>query len=247
MNRRIPNNSKRRIPLSGGALPTFIVPNGILSESNTQHILAGSLTETELYPYTLPGGTMGNNGSVEIEFAFTNTNSANNKTVSVYLGATKIADIVATTNNAAIVTVVISNRNSQSVQFIRVDVEADGAITGTEFNTSAENTAVDKVISITATTTLETAVALTGITRVNNVATAARVAHGFVIGNYVRIAGADQTDYNIDAVIFNLPDADHFDYIVANSPVTPATGAAITAQRFSRIILESIIIELVKP
>ena len=53
--------------------------------------------------------------------------------------------------------------------------------------------------------------------------------HGLSTGDSATIMGAEQADYNIDAVV-SVVDATHFTYTVANSPVTPATGT-ITVKR----------------
>lgn len=67
---------------------------------------------------------------------------------------------------------------------------------------------------------------ISSLTRVSTTATAISVAHGYTTGQTVTISGATQTDYNIAAVI-TVDDADTFHYTVANSPVTPATGAPV--------------------
>lgn len=73
-------------------------------------------------------------------------------------------------------------------------------------------------------------VSVTSITRVGVTATVVcAAAHGFSTGDSALIAGAAQTDYNIDAVI-TVVDTTTFTYTVANSPTTPATGT-ITVKR----------------
>lgn len=69
---------------------------------------------------------------------------------------------------------------------------------------------------------------VTSITRTGNVATATVTGHGYSDGDAVKIEGADQADYNGTFRITNIT-PDTFDYIVQNSPVTPATGT-ITAK-----------------
>jgi hypothetical protein len=76
-------------------------------------------------------------------------------------------------------------------------------------------------------------VKVTGITRSDNTATVTTdTAHGLLTGDSVVIAGADQADYNVEAVV-SVVDLTHFTYTVANSPDTPATGNTITATRAS--------------
>lgn len=65
------------------------------------------------------------------------------------------------------------------------------------------------------------------ITRIGTTATVAHTGHGFVSGQQVRIAGADQIAYNgIKTITF--VDLNHYTYTVTGSPATPATGT-ITA------------------
>lgn len=52
--------------------------------------------------------------------------------------------------------------------------------------------------------------------------------HPFASGMTITIAGADQTDYNGPQVI-TVTETDQFTFQVQNTPVTPATGATITA------------------
>jgi len=76
---------------------------------------------------------------------------------------------------------------------------------------------------------------VTSITRVSTTATVTLAGHGYATGQTIRHAGADQSEYNIDAVITvpesgGIPDTDTYTYEVTGTPVTPATGT-ITAQR----------------
>lgn len=66
------------------------------------------------------------------------------------------------------------------------------------------------------------------ITRDGTTATASSTAHGFVTGQCLLIAGADQAEYNGEFYITVTGD-DAFTFTVANSPATPATGT-ITAK-----------------
>ena len=64
---------------------------------------------------------------------------------------------------------------------------------------------------------------VTSITRGGSTATVTATSHGLVTGETVRIAGAAQTEYNVDAVITKI-DANTFTYAVGGTPATPATG-----------------------
>jgi len=68
------------------------------------------------------------------------------------------------------------------------------------------------------------------ITRSGTTATVTLTAHGFYTGQYVTIAGASQTDYNISAKI-TVVDANTFTYQVANAPATPATGSPVASYK----------------
>jgi hypothetical protein len=68
------------------------------------------------------------------------------------------------------------------------------------------------------------------ITRTGSTATATLVAHGFTEGSQVRISGASQSQYNGLFTISNVTN-DTFDYTVAGSPTTPATGSPVVGRR----------------
>lgn len=68
-------------------------------------------------------------------------------------------------------------------------------------------------------------VTVSGITRSGTTATVTTAApHGLETNDSAVIAGAAQTDYNIEAVV-SVVNGTQFTYSVANSPVTPATGS----------------------
>lgn len=72
-------------------------------------------------------------------------------------------------------------------------------------------------------------IAITSINRNGNVATViTSSAHGLENCMVVAVSGASQTDYNITARVLVI-DSVTFCYVVANAPVTPATGT-VTAQ-----------------
>lgn len=67
-------------------------------------------------------------------------------------------------------------------------------------------------------------VSVVSITRSGGTATATcSSAHGLSTGDSAVVAGATQTDYNVEAVVSVL-NATQFTYPVANAPATPATG-----------------------
>lgn len=73
-------------------------------------------------------------------------------------------------------------------------------------------------------------VTLTSLTRVGNTAFAVYSGgHGFTTGSRVLISGAAQADYNVTEYV-TVTSPTEFNYPVANTPVTPATGT-VTAIR----------------
>lgn len=73
------------------------------------------------------------------------------------------------------------------------------------------------------------AIAVASITRSVNTATVTTVDdHGYSTDDWVAIAGAVQTDYNVAAQI-TVTGAKTFTYAVANTPTTPATGTITAA------------------
>jgi hypothetical protein len=66
------------------------------------------------------------------------------------------------------------------------------------------------------------------LARTDTTATATSTAHGFIAGQCVLIAGADQSEYNGEKYILTVTD-NTFTFAVAGSPATPATGT-ITAK-----------------
>lgn len=77
--------------------------------------------------------------------------------------------------------------------------------------------------------TAPTAISVSGITQSGGTATATTAtAHGFTPGQYVTIAGADQSGYNGAVQIVSVPSTTTFTYAVDSGTVTPATGT-ITA------------------
>ena len=71
--------------------------------------------------------------------------------------------------------------------------------------------------------------AVTSITRLGNVATVTlSTALDISSGQSVTITGADQTDYNVVDAVILVESTTIFHYIVANTPVTPATGTILS-------------------
>jgi uncharacterized phage protein gp47/JayE len=70
-------------------------------------------------------------------------------------------------------------------------------------------------------------ISVSGITRSGSVATVTTASeHGLATGVSVTISGADQTDYNITAII-TVTGLSTFTYAVSGTPTTPATGTIL--------------------
>ena len=73
-------------------------------------------------------------------------------------------------------------------------------------------------------------VSVSSLTRSGSTATATCAApHGLSTGDVALVAGAGQSDYNVEAVV-TVVSSTVFTYDVANAPTSPATGT-ITAKR----------------
>jgi hypothetical protein len=114
--------------------------------------------------------------------------------------------------------------DNRSIQFNYDDdnLAVGVAITTSTFRLIPIGATAKRLLSLTRTTT--TATATTGA--YNETGTLVAAPHGFSTGQYVTVAGADQTDYNLTAQI-TVTGATTFTYTVANSPTTPATGTLV--------------------
>jgi len=76
------------------------------------------------------------------------------------------------------------------------------------------------------------AVSVSTITRVGSVVTVTVSAgHGYIVDDFVTIAGADQSGYNGAQRIFSVPSSTTFTFINTTSPTTPATGTITATKR----------------
>lgn len=67
--------------------------------------------------------------------------------------------------------------------------------------------------------------AVSSITRSGDIATLTTATpHGKAFGNLITVAGANETDYNGTFTVLSAPTTTTLTYLVANTPVTPATG-----------------------
>lgn len=77
--------------------------------------------------------------------------------------------------------------------------------------------------------TIGAAITLTSVTSSGTTATATKVGHGLVVGQYVTISGAAQTDYNGRFRITTVADPDTFTYTMLADPAVDTATGTITA------------------
>lgn len=145
----VPNGA----PVAGSAGSGSV---GLLAKSGTASSITGTLTETPLATITIPANALGANGQLRINAYWTTTNSVNNKTLRVRLGAGGIggsADftgVMTTVGNVWSATL-ITNANATNSQFALSEAArgSDGLVT-TGFNaTSAIDMTASQSLVIT--------------------------------------------------------------------------------------------------
>ena len=130
---------------------------GLLAKSGVASSITGTLTETILATIALPSNLIGANGQIRVNTYWTVTNSVNNKTLRVRLGATGItssliSSTVATTVASAWIVVATQNLNASNSQnnFTEGSRGTDGLV-NTILLTSAVDMTVLENIYITGT------------------------------------------------------------------------------------------------
>lgn len=222
-----------------------------LVQETTPIILAGNLDETELFFKDIPANFLGKKGGLRIELTFSNyIKETNSKIIKIKFGSVVLAMVTVTQNPSAKIVITINNRNNPASQVCFIEVEAGDMVTLTDTTIvyTSQDTTTAKTISITATTTLESALSVGGssLARTGTEVKANFAAHGYNQGDFVKIEGANQSYYNGVWEIYSMEtNFFYFQVPYLSSFVTPATGS-ITSKRFSRITLESCEIELLK-
>lgn len=124
----------------------------ILAQSGVPSALTGTTAETTLATITIPGGMMGPNGSLRIQFEFSNTNNANLKTYRMYYGGLSgygFFGQTVTTSATGLVDRGFRNRNSVSVQISPGTGLFGPGVTGGAMITGAVNSNNDQQLIIT--------------------------------------------------------------------------------------------------
>jgi hypothetical protein len=123
--------------------------------SNVQLSNSGSTTENTVFTGTIPGNTIGINGSFIFEFLASFTNNANNKAIRIKLNGTNVFQVGYPSTASTRSRFIISNRNSLSSQvFGGLGGGASwgySTTTGTINATSSFNTAADVTVTVTIT------------------------------------------------------------------------------------------------
>ena len=227
-----------------GGVPNLGKEN-LFAVQNTAVSVGGTAVETTLATFTVPGGTLGLNGILEINSLWSCLSSANNKTTNVKFGGTTFLSQSVTTGYLIQSKTIIRNRNSAASQVAYASsLYATFGNGANALVTATVNTAVDQTVLLTGTTTTETPLTpLVSLTQTAGTATATYVAHGYIAGQYVLIAGANQAGYNGSMLILTVPTADTFTFAVDAGTVSPATGV-VSSARYTPLTLESVYLEI---
>ena len=113
--------------------------------------------------------------------------------------------------------------------------QIQGSVDGTFWNNigsavttaiGTANTAPWPYLRVDMTSITNTAKTASSVTQTGGIATFTSNSHGFLVGEYVTMSGANEAGYNVSAVILTK-DANTFTYAVAAGTVTPATGTVV--------------------
>lgn len=119
----------------------------ILAQSAVASSVTGTTAETTLASITIPGGMMGANGVLRIAPIWSLTNNANGKTLQIRLAGTSVFSAALPSVGGYQGIATVRNRNSATSQL----TTSGGAYGSVFVNTATINTAVDQVLTITAT------------------------------------------------------------------------------------------------
>lgn len=90
----------------------------ILDVVNTQKSHTGDTSQTTVYTFTVPGGTLGANGALKIDSLWSCDNNANVKTVRVKFGTATMKQQALTSKTSGFFTCTIFNRNDEASQIM---------------------------------------------------------------------------------------------------------------------------------
>lgn len=122
----------------------------MLARSAVAASVTGTLSETTLATITLPAGLMGSNGQLRITTFWNGTNSANNKTCKIKLGAGIVHTQVNTTSPVFTQLMMVRNRNAANSQVCHPAISGSFTDTATTPTTLAIDTSVATTVTLTA-------------------------------------------------------------------------------------------------
>ena len=137
--------------ISDGTYWKKVHPVKLYTTGSTTTAVTNTTAETQVASFTLPGGVMGLNGVLRLCPMFSQTNSANNKTLRIKLGAaTAITQAFGGTGSASAYGILtIRNLNSQSSQKSTQGGILGVGTTSSAIGTSAADTSADITVSLT--------------------------------------------------------------------------------------------------
>jgi hypothetical protein len=128
----------------------------VLSQSAVSSSVTGTTSETTLASVTIPGGSLGQNGALRIEFSASWTANTNVKTVTVKLGGTSIGIFSRSggTETGARSQITVRNRGAQNSQVVSLPGSTTvvfGVFTSTYPLTLSKDMSQDQTLTITGT------------------------------------------------------------------------------------------------
>ena len=137
--------------ISDGTYWEKVHPVNLYTTGSTTTAVTNTTAETQVASFTLPGGVMGLNGILRLCPMFSQTNSANTKTLRIKLGAaTAITQAFGGAGSASAYGILtVRNLNSQSSQKSTQGGSLGVGTTSSAIGTSAVDTSADITVSLT--------------------------------------------------------------------------------------------------
>ena len=137
--------------ISDGTYWKKVHPVKLYTTGSTTTAVTNTTAETQVASFTLPGGVMGLNGILRLCPMFSQTNSANTKTLRIKLGAaTVITQAFGGAGSASAYGILtVRNLNSQSSQKSTQGGSLGVGTTSSAIGTSAADTSADITVSLT--------------------------------------------------------------------------------------------------
>lgn len=122
--------------------------SSLFAYQHTASSVTGTVDETALATFTVPGGSIGPNGVLEIVSLFTVTNSTNAKTLRIKFGGTTLQTISISASGtiACQVVTLIRNRNSASSQVYWPSISYSSSGTAAVLTAAIDTTADQSVV-----------------------------------------------------------------------------------------------------